>query len=228
MVKIHHNVLPVELLFAHRIPLWKKLIDMTGAFVALLLFAPIFLLIFLLIKIASPGPAFFLQKRIGRGGKPFTMIKFRTMHVNADETLHKKYLKDIIQGTAQIPGSFSRRTMKKLDHENDPRIIPVGKFLRKSHLDELPQLINVLRGEMSLVGPRPPIPYEAEEYALWHQGRLNVIPGMTGLWQVSGKNDLTFEEMCRLDIFYSRHFSIWMDLTILWKTIFVVISQAIK
>ncbi|MBN2329981.1 MAG: sugar transferase [Candidatus Omnitrophica bacterium] len=218
----------MELLFVGRIPFWKRCMDITGALAALVLFSPVFLFLYLLLKITSPGPAFFLQKRIGRGGKPFTMIKFRTMHVNADDSVHKQYLKDIIHESTQHAGALSRRTMKKLDKENDPRIIPIGKFLRKSHMDELPQLINVLRGEMSLVGPRPPIPYEAEEYALWHQGRLNVIPGMTGLWQVSGKNDLTFEEMCRLDIVYSRRCSPWMDLSILFRTVFVVASQAIQ
>jgi lipopolysaccharide/colanic/teichoic acid biosynthesis glycosyltransferase len=193
-----------------------------GASAGLIIFAPIFMIMALIIKIASSGPIFFKQERIGYGCKKFTLLKFRTMKVNADECTHKWHLSDLINGCNGAEDSG--KPMIKLD-ERDPQIIPFGKFLRSMYLDELPQLINVLLGDMSLVGPRPPIPYEVEQYLRWHRGRFDIVPGMTGLWQVSGKNRLTFKEMIRLDIRYSRRISIWWDLKILFKTPLAIIQE---
>ena len=199
----------IEVLFARPIPIWKRLVDFLGALLFIILLSPLFLLIALFIKIVSPGPVFYQQERIGYLRRPFTFWKFRTMHVNNDATGHKQYLSHLIEGDAP---------MAKLDDGRDPRIIPFGKFLRYSCLDELPQLINVLRGDMTLVGPRPCLPYEAEKYLQWHTRRFDTVPGMTGLWQVSGKNRMTFKEMIRLDIRYTRKMSLWLDAKILLLT----------
>jgi len=199
----------LEMVMGRPIPLWKRFLDILGALTGLILLSPLFLLIAVFIKIVSPGPVFFRQERIGYLGKPFTFWKFRTMHVNNDDTGHKQYSSHFINGNAP---------MKKLDDLGDSRIIPFGKFLRKACLDEFPQLINVLMGEMSLVGPRPCIRYEAEEYLQWHTRRFDIAPGMTGLWQVSGKSRLTFKEMIRLDIRYSRRMSPGLDLKIIFLT----------
>ncbi len=154
-------------------------------------------------------------------GRSFKMWKFRTMKINSDTSGHQQYLAKLIKGSAY--NENSAKPMIKL--EDDTRIIPFGKILRKTYLDELPQLINVLRGEMSLVGPRPPIPYEVEEYLQWHKGRIDIVPGMTGLWQVSGKNRLTFNEMVRLDIQYWRKKTPWLDIKILLMTPLAIVSQ---
>src|SRR3990172_9343952 len=199
----------LDILFARPIPIWKRLVDFFWALLFMILLSPLFLLIALFIKIVSPGPVFYRQERIGYLGRPFTFWKFRTMHANNDGTGHKRYLSHLIEGDAP---------MAKLDDGRDPRIIPFGKFLRYSCLDELPQLINVLRGDMSLVGPRPCLPYEADMYLRWHTRRFDTVPGMTGLWQVSGKNRLTFKEMIRLDIRYSRKMSPGLDAKILLLT----------
>ena len=215
------SVKPLEILFARPIPIWKRLADFSGALLLLIILSPLFLLIPLFIKIVSPGSAFYRQERIGYQGRRFTLWKFRTMHVNNDATGHKQYLGHLIEGDAP---------MAKLDDGLDPRIIPFGKFLRNSYLDELPQLINVLLGDMSLVGPRPCLPYEAEKYLQWHTRRFDTLPGMTGLWQVSGKNRLTFKEMIRLDIRYSRKMSPWLDARILLltaPTILGIVSEPI-
>lgn len=203
---------PVENLHevvSRKIPLWKRAMDILGATAGLILLSPLFLLIAVIIKIVSPGPVFFRQERVGHAGKPFTFLKFRTMHVNNDATIHRQYLSSLISGD---------QAMEKLDTDRDPRIIRFGRFFRQSCLDELPQLINVLRGEMSLVGPRPCLPYEAQEYLLWHSRRFDTVPGMTGLWQVNGKNKTTFKEMIRFDIVYAQRISPWLDLKILLKT----------
>jgi lipopolysaccharide/colanic/teichoic acid biosynthesis glycosyltransferase len=208
--------------FVRKIPVWKRLMDIIGAILGLILLFPVMLAIAILIIIVSPGPVFFKQIRIGNGGKPFQFWKFRTMKVNADTCTHQNYLADLINGCNETDDSG--KPMAKLDPE-DAQIIPFGKFLRNTCMDELPQLINVLRGEMSLVGPRPPIPYEVKEYLRWHNGRFDIVPGMTGLWQVSGKNRLTFKEMIRLDIRYTRSISIWSDLKILFKTPMAIIDH---
>jgi len=162
---------------------------------------------------------FFKQERIGRGGSSFVFLKFRTMKNDNETSTHKKLLADMINSCEEDEGI----PMTKMD--NDPRIAPLGKFLRQTCLDELPQLINVLKGEMSMVGPRPPIAYEVAEYHDWHKDRFDVIPGMTGLWQVSGKNRLTFKQMIRADINYSRKMSLVLDLKILMLTPLAIFRQ---
>ena len=210
---------PIEELEPHvlsRIPLWKRAIDIAGSFVAILLLSPLLLLVALLIRIVSPGPVLFRQKRVGYLGRVFTMWKFRTMHVNADTTLHQNYLRELIN---------NEKEMTKLDHGRDPRIIPFGTLLRATGIDELPQLINVLLGDMSLVGPRPCLPYEAYEYHSWQMRRFDALPGLTGLWQVSGKNRTTFKEMMRLDIGYTRKQAFLLDVMIVLKTIPAIVVQ---
>lgn len=205
--------------FCLRVPLWKRCMDMVGSLVLIALLSPLLLLISLYIKSISPGRVLFRQKRVGYQGKLFTFMKFRTMHENNDPCAHRDYLKELIKGG--MP-------MAKLDGVADPRIIPGGKILRKACLDELPQLFNVLRGEMSLVGPRPCIPYEAEEYLQWHTNRFDILPGITGLWQVSGKNRLSFEQMIRLDISYMRRMSLLFDLKMLLLTIPTIIGLVLE
>lgn len=195
---------------------WKRGLDILGAPVLVLLFSPIMIGISLLIKCTSRGPVFFKQQRVGFMGNPFTCFKFRTMHLNADETVHKDHISTLIQNDSP---------MTKLDTRKDGRIIPLGGFLRKSGLDELPQLFNVIRGEMSIVGPRPCIPYEYEEYDGWHRRRVDAIPGLTGLWQVKGKNRTTFNQMMRMDLAYSQRLTLWLDLSILFKTLPAIVGQ---
>lgn len=199
----------LEILFSRPIPIWKRLVDFFGALFLLVLLSPLFALVALFIKIVSPGPVFYRQERIGYQWRRFSFWKFRTMHVNNDADGHKRYLIQLIEGDDP---------MTKLDDREDPRIIPFGKVLRYSCIDELPQLINVLLGDMSLVGPRPCLPYEAAKFLQWHARRFDTVPGMTGLWQVSGKNRTTFKEMIRLDIRYSRKMSPWLDAKILFLT----------
>lgn len=205
-----------------RLPVWKRAMDIVVASAGLVLLSPLIILISLIIKSMSPGPVFFKQKRAGYMGKPFTMWKFRTMKVNSDPSDHKQYVTKLINGAAENGEAFGK-PMTKLD--DDPRIIPFGKVLRKTCLDELPQLVNVLLGKMTLVGPRPGIDYEVEVYSTWHYRRLHAVPGVTGLWQVNGKNRLTFNQMVRLDIKYLRERSFWLDVSILLKTPFAVLSQ---
>jgi lipopolysaccharide/colanic/teichoic acid biosynthesis glycosyltransferase len=207
-----------ERVFPSALPVWKRLIDIVGAGVGLLLLSPLFFFVAILIRLVSPGSPIFKQERVGYLGKSFTLWKFRTMHVNVDTSKHRNLLANMIHSTDE-----NGMPMTKM--ENAPEIIRFGGLLRKSCIDELPQLVNVLRGEMSLVGPRPPIPYESEEYLLWHNGRFDAVPGMTGLWQVSGKNRLTFNEMARLDIQYSREMSFWLDLEILIRTPLAIVEQ---
>ena len=213
---------PMEQLFHHQMPFWKRAMDVVGAAVALIVFSPLMLLVALIIKVVSPGPVFFKQDRIGYRGKPFTMWKFRTMKVGVDVHTHQQHVVKLIRSSEQSCQN-SAKSMIKLNNES--QIIPFGRILRRTYVDELPQLINVLRGEMSLIGPRPPIAYEVEEYMRWHYGRINAVPGMTGLWQVSGKNRLTFDEMTRLDIRYWRKKSLWLDIKIIMMTPIVIIFQ---
>ena len=192
----------------------KEVIDFGGGSVALLFFSPVFLAIAIAIKLTSVGPVFFRQERLGLNREPFELLKFRSMYINSDHKQHKDYIQKYIceqKKAAVEPGVF------KLTH--DFRITPVGRFLRKTSLDELPQLINVLKGEMSLVGPRPPIPYECDLYDTWHRRRLLFCkPGITGLWQVTGRSRTTFDEMVRFDLKYINTWSLWLDLKILLKT----------
>jgi len=206
-------------LFAIKIPAWKRGLDIVGSITAFVLASPFFILVPVIIKIVSPGPVCFRQERVGYGGRIFTFLKFRTMRVNIDRSNHEEYLSDLIK---------SDKPMTKMDKMNDPRIIPMGKLMRKTCIDELPQLINVLRGEMSLVGPRPCLPNEADEYLKWHKYRFDIKPGMTGLWQVSGKNRLSFKQMIRLDIQYAKKLSLLRDIKILIRTIPSVASMVIE
>jgi len=197
----------------------KRAIDLVGSGVALILLSPLFGVLALLIKITSRGPVLFRQKRVGQCGRVFTFLKFRTMHAGTDASIHKDYIARFIAGDndSLLGDAENQDPVYKL--RDDPRVTPVGRFLRKSSLDELPQLWNVLRGEMSLVGPRPPIPYEVERYAPWHLRRvLEVKPGITGLWQVSGRSKTKFNDMVRLDLQYARVWSLWLDLKILFQT----------
>jgi exopolysaccharide biosynthesis polyprenyl glycosylphosphotransferase len=198
----------------------KKAIDFVGSSTAILLFSPVFLISAMAIKATSKGPVFFRQQRMGLNGETFTMFKFRSMYTENDQRKHKEYIEKYIleqNNSAVEPGVF------KLN--NDSRVTPVGKFLRKTSLDELPQLINVLRGEMSLVGPRPPIQYECDLYDIWHRRRLLTCkPGITGLWQVTGRSRTTFDEMVRLDLKYISEWSLWLDLKIMFKTPKAVMS----
>lgn len=210
------------LLSLGRHPVWKRIIDIVGTIIILIASSPFFLFAFCLIKIVSPGPVLYRQKRVGYMGKTFSMLKFRTMEGKTAITDHQQHVSKLLKGAVHGNG-HSNNPMTKLD--DHPHIIPLGKILRKTCIDELPQLINVLKGEMSLIGPRPPIPYEVEEYQRWHKRRLDVLPGLTGLWQVSGKNRLTFKEMVSLDIKYGRQLSIWLDVKILLMTPFAIVTQ---
>ena len=173
-------------------------------------------------KLTSPGPILFRQARVGQMAKPFTMLKFRSMRVNADPRLHHEFVTTFIKSSAQLHPAGSKALFKLT---NDPRVTPLGRILRKSSLDELPQLWNVLRGDMSLVGPRPPLAYEVEQYQPWHRRRvMDAKPGITGLWQVGGRSQTTFDEMVRLDLRYARTRSLWTDIRILLATPRAVIS----
>jgi lipopolysaccharide/colanic/teichoic acid biosynthesis glycosyltransferase len=209
----------IEFLFVERVPTWKRVLDICGASVLLLLTAPLFLLLSLYIKIVSPGPVFFKQTRIGYKGLPFEFWKFRTMKRDNNQAFHGNHAHNFIT-SGDVP-------MEKLDAV-DPRIIVGGRIIRKSCMDELPQLWNVLKGDMSLVGPRPCIPYEAKEYLRWHTHRFDVLPGLSGLWQVSGKNKLTFKQMVRLDIAYCYNVSLLNDLIILLLTPFAILKMCIE
>ena len=210
---------PIEELEPHilfRIPPWKRAIDIVGSLVAILLLSPLLLLVVLFIRIVSPGSILFRQNRVGYHGKMFTMWKFRTMHVNADASLHRNYMQGLIH---------NENTMTKLDNGKDHRIIPFGNLLRATGIDELPQLINVFLGDMSLVGPRPCLSYEVREYSTWQKRRFDAVPGLTGLWQVSGKNRTTFKEMMRLDISYTKKRAFLLDMMIFLKTLPAIAMQ---
>jgi exopolysaccharide biosynthesis polyprenyl glycosylphosphotransferase len=195
--------------------LLKGAVDVTGSAVLLLLLAPAFLLLGLVVRFSSPGPVFFRQVRIGRDGKPFTMYKFRSMYADAEDRLAE---------VRALNDHGSDGVLFKLT--DDPRVTPIGRLLRRYSLDEFPQLINVLRGQMSLVGPRPPLPTEVAQYERDVHRRLLVKPGMTGLWQVSGRADLSWEETVRLDLYYVENWSVALDAEILWKTARAVLKGA--
>jgi len=191
----------------------KRLFDVIAALTAVILLLPLFLIIVFVIKIDSPGPIFFNQKRNGFKGKSFDMYKFRSMVSDAENRFNEVEDKNEISGY-----------MFKI--KNDPRITKVGKIIRKTSIDELPQLLNVLKGDMSIVGPRPPIGREVQKYDAWHNLRLSVKPGITGLWQVSGRNDIGFEDMCRLDLKYIRERGFMYDLKIILRTVPVLLGDS--
>jgi lipopolysaccharide/colanic/teichoic acid biosynthesis glycosyltransferase len=196
----------------------KRSLDIAVGTSALLVLSPLFSAIALLIKATSKGPVLFRQTRIGQYGKPFVFLKFRSMHVNSDPGIHKEYVSQFIAGKAETTSSDGDGSnIYKIT--NDPRVTPLGRILRKTSLDELPQLLNVLMGEMSLIGPRPPVPYEFEAYDIWHRRRVvEIKPGITGLWQVNGRSRTSFDDMVRLDLQYARAWSLWLDLKILVQT----------
>lgn len=189
----------------------KRCLDIVVAAACLLVLLPVLLLLAALVRVTSPGPIIFRQTRVGKDGRPFQMYKFRTMAANSDAEIHRAYTERLLRGNAvSVGGAF------KL--VNDPRVTAVGRILRRCSLDELPQLLNVLKGEMSLVGPRPPLAYEVELYDAWARRRLSVTPGMTGLWQVSGRSTLDFHQMVDLDLSYITNWSFMLDLRIVLRT----------
>ena len=195
----------------------KRTIDIIGSIVILLLSLPVMITVALLVRFTSEGPVLFKQERVGQLGKRFTFLKFRSMCANNDPSIHKKYVCKFIKCADNLPGANGTNKVFKIT--DDPRVTPIGRILRKTSLDELPQLFNVLKGDMSLVGPRPPIPYELENYDIWHRSRiLEMKPGLTGLWQVYGRSRSTFDEMVRLDIRYTNEWSLWMDIKLLLHT----------
>jgi exopolysaccharide production protein ExoY len=198
------------------VPLWKRSLDITCVILASPVLVPVMVFLALLIKCASPGPVFFLHERVGYRGRRFICFKFRTMKANADSEIHRRHLADLMR---------SDSPMEKMDSKGDPRLIPFGSLLRATGLDELPQIFNVLGGEMSLVGPRPCLAYEYENYLPSQKRRFETLPGLTGLWQVSGKNKTTFSEMIALDIRYAVTKSPVLDLKIMLKTVPALVSQ---
>ena len=197
--------------------LMKRASDLIVASLALLMLAPLWLMIALLTKLDSPGPIFYRQERVGMDGRVFLFFKFRTMHAGVDDSEHREFQKKYIKGEPESNQGDGSRPAYKL--RADRRVTRLGRILRKTSLDELPQLFNVLRGDMSIVGPRPPIPYEVESYELWHRKRLDMKPGITGLWQVSGRNRLSFDEMVRMDLYYIENWSLLLDMKIILQTL---------
>ena len=211
----------------------KRMMDITMVSLSLIILAPLLTIIAILVKLDSPGPAFFVQKRVsGRqrfDGKnfyweqvPFKIYKFRTMKTDAKATIHFNFMKAFINGDEKaIAAIWAEQKAEKEKYKitNDPRVTKLGNFLRKTSLDEIPQLFNVLKGEMSIVGPRPPIPYEVEMYKPWHMQRLETVQGITGLWQVEGRSMTTFDEMVKLDLEYIEKQSLWLDIKLILLTI---------
>ncbi len=198
----------------------KRAIDIAIALFVLVAFGPLWMLIALVIKLTSPGPVLYAGRVVGRYGREFTYYKFRSMYHNCDDSGHRKFLEAFVQGGGAVEAD-SKPVYK---YANDPRVTPVGHILRRTSLDEIPQFINVLRGEMSIVGPRPPVPYEYALYQPRHRLRLLVKPGITGLYQVSARSQVPFEEMVRIDLEYIARRSLWLDLQIMLRTIPVMLT----
>lgn len=204
----------------------KRLLDIVGSILGIVIFSPVMIITAIAIKLSSPGPIIFIQPRFGMKGIRFPFYKFRSMKVNGDDRIHREYVTSLIKGELdKINQGDEEKPLYKM--KDDPRITKVGRIIRRTSIDELPQLFNVLKGEMSLVGPRPPIPYEVEKYQPWHLRRiLEVKPGITGLWQVEGRSRTSFDEMVRLDLRYAQNWSLWLDLKILLKTIKAVLHSS--
>ncbi len=190
----------------------KRLIDIACSFLGVILLSPLFIIIAIIIKITSKGPVFFSQKRVGKNGKEFDMYKFRSMVVNAEE------LKEKLAAQNEMSGPMFKM-------KDDPRVTKVGKFIRKTSIDELPQLWNVLKGDMSLVGPRPSLPKEVAQFEGWMYKRLEVKPGLTCYWQVSGRNNIDFEDWMKLDVKYVEERNLWIDIKLIFKTVFVLFGD---
>jgi lipopolysaccharide/colanic/teichoic acid biosynthesis glycosyltransferase len=199
-----------------RIPLWKRIFDLTAILVTLPCWLPLMALVAGWVKIVSPGPAIFRQERIGYRRRQFMILKFRSMKPNAETAVHEQYLDELIR---------TNRPMAKLDADGDRRLIPGGGLLRASGLDELPQLLNVIFGDMTLVGPRPCTPFEFDRYTMRQKERVNAPPGLTGYWQVHGKNKTTFRRMIAMDLIYAKKMSPWLDLQIVAMTLPTVFKQ---
>jgi lipopolysaccharide/colanic/teichoic acid biosynthesis glycosyltransferase len=197
-------------------PLWKRILDIVITVPIVIAVSPVMLMVVLFIKCVSPGPTLFKQERIGYLGKVFTLYKFRTMHVETETDTHQAHLAHLIESDAP---------MEKLDTASDPRLIPFARWIRAAALDELPQFFNVLLGNMSLVGPRPPIKYEFDSYERWHRRRCDTLPGLTGVWQVTGKNKVSFSTMVRQDIAYAQRTSPWTDIKTIVLTVPAILSQ---
>ncbi len=201
----------------------KRAVDIVGAIVGILLLSPLMLITAIAVKVTSPGPVIFKQFRLGKRGVPFVFYKFRSMSTNSDDQIHRKYVENLIKGNLEEVNQGNEAN-PHFKLKADPRVTPVGRIIRMTSMDELPQLFNVLKGDMSLVGPRPPLTYEAEKYQSWHLRRvLEIRPGITGLWQVEGRNKTSFDDMVRLDLRYIRNWTLWLDLKILAKTVRAVL-----
>lgn len=198
----------------------KRAVDVLFSVAVMILGLPFYGLIAVLIKLTSEGPVFFVQDRVGKDGRPFKFYKFRTMLVDNSDAEHRSFAAEFINGRLMQEGEAKQPVFKL---QNDPRVTSIGRFLRKTSLDELPQFINVLRGDMALVGPRPPLAYELAHYKEWHRGRLTVKPGLTGLWQVSGRSTVPFDEMVMLDLYYIENWSLALDLKIILRTVPVML-----
>ena len=197
----------------------KRTLDLAASATGLLLTSPILAVVALAVKLESRGPILFRQQRLGLGGRPFTCYKFRTMHLGAEQERHRDHVRQLIRGE----GRDAPAGEAFLPIRADPRVTRLGTFLRRSHLDEFPQLVNVVRGDMSLVGPRPPIPYEVEVYEAWHLPRLSVVPGLTGLWQATGWGRLSFDEGVALDLAYIQRRSFWLDVRLIGRTLWQIV-----
>lgn len=218
-------VSPVGTRFRERVwaeRLVKRSIDVASASLVTVLGFPFFLAVALLIKLTSQGPVFYSQLRIGERGEVFTLYKFRTMRQGADDAIHREFTRSFIEGRMSN-SSLDEKSPSVYKLTNDPRVTSIGNFLRKTSLDELPQFINILKGEMTIVGPRPPLQYELEYYEEWHKLRLEVRPGLTGLWQVSGRSSVPFNEMVKLDLYYIEHWTLLLDFKIMMRTIPVML-----
>ena len=204
----------------------KRAVDIVGALVGLAVFSPVMLVTAAAVKLSSPGPIIFKQTRIGEKGERFSFYKFRSMRTDADDRIHREYVKSLIEGNhQQLDQGENAKPLYKM--KSDPRITRVGRIIRKTSIDELPQFFNVLKGDMSLVGPRPPLPYEVEQYQSWHLRRvLDVKPGITGLWQVDGRSKTSFDDMVRLDLKYSKSWSLTLDFQIMLKTFRAVVESS--
>jgi lipopolysaccharide/colanic/teichoic acid biosynthesis glycosyltransferase len=217
--KIVHIGIGLPVASEPKVPGWKPLLDIACVLLSLPVWLPVMIVLMLVTRIASPGPIFYRQKRVGLGGRHFHIWKFRTMKVCAETQTHERHFEKLMRDDCP---------MTKLDAHGDPRLAPCGKILRASGLDELPQIFNVLCGEMSLVGPRPCLPNEFTNYELWQRERVNALPGLTGLWQVSGKNKTTFNDMIKMDLAYLNNMSLLLDLRIMFKTAAAIMQQVIE
>jgi undecaprenyl-phosphate galactose phosphotransferase len=218
----HYSSIPVITLTQKPLnaPEWgeKRILDIILSTIILVILSPLFLALVVCIKLSSKGPVIYKQERIGKNGKPFVFYKFRSMHIHNCDSRHKEYVQDFIKNNCKDQSD----NIKVYKITDDPRIFKFGKFIRKTSIDEFPQLFNVIKGDMALVGPRPCLSYEWDCYEYWHKKRLNILPGCTGLWQALGRSSVTFEEMVILDLYYISNMTLWLDLKIVFQTLPVI------